>query len=416
MSIYSKQVADLTFSDIHELQAENAQENIRLEFKGDFPGKAETLKKVSSMANTYGGYIVIGAQEDGKGNLTTLDGVLAAKGNKQTLIQWCYDGISPPLMPFVKEIPHNDNPTKVFYVIYVEESFQAPHFINNRKGCYIRTDEFSQRFEPRLATYEELRFLLNRRQESLSLREEIIARAHARFERNSSVNYGQKLRHYSTMSLAIAPFFPGPFSLEVNDLEDAIRASQLRARGTLLFPGENLRSALGSFYHPDPRAKMAIAYFEASVHGLLFFGQGLVDRASPTSDKKLYSNHTIGWLIFYLKYANVFYRNAGYDGALYVQLHFDRLEGTKFVLVHPQLSKIGDGKQLATELDDTIHITIRTDTKMLQNGLTKFTRDLVRRIGFAFGWAEVFAVDDPIVDVYIDQARQYLKLEEESSS
>ena len=64
MSIYDKTVADLATSDLQELLDERAVENIRLEFKRQDVGKDEWLKKLSSFANTYGGYLVVGAEAD----------------------------------------------------------------------------------------------------------------------------------------------------------------------------------------------------------------------------------------------------------------------------------------------------------------------------------------------------------------
>jgi len=38
---------------------------VRLEFKSEVPTKDEVLKKLSSFANTFGGYLVIGAKANG---------------------------------------------------------------------------------------------------------------------------------------------------------------------------------------------------------------------------------------------------------------------------------------------------------------------------------------------------------------
>jgi hypothetical protein len=42
-------------------------------------------------------------------------------------------------------------------------SWRSTSSINGRKGLYVRTDEFSARFEARLATENEIRSLLDRR-------------------------------------------------------------------------------------------------------------------------------------------------------------------------------------------------------------------------------------------------------------
>jgi predicted HTH transcriptional regulator len=61
MSIYVTPLSQLAAANLQELLDGAAVENIRLEFKLLVPNKDETLKKLSSFANTYGGFVVIGA-------------------------------------------------------------------------------------------------------------------------------------------------------------------------------------------------------------------------------------------------------------------------------------------------------------------------------------------------------------------
>lgn len=58
MSIFTKPVSQLGTADLEELLHEGAVENARLEFKLEVPNKDETLKKLSSFANTFGGFMV----------------------------------------------------------------------------------------------------------------------------------------------------------------------------------------------------------------------------------------------------------------------------------------------------------------------------------------------------------------------
>jgi predicted HTH transcriptional regulator len=73
MSIYDCSIEQLTTDDIAALLAEGAVENVRLEFKREDPDKDEWLKKLSSLANTYGGYLVLGAEADRNGQLRGKD-------------------------------------------------------------------------------------------------------------------------------------------------------------------------------------------------------------------------------------------------------------------------------------------------------------------------------------------------------
>lgn len=143
MSIFAKPVSQIAQADLQELLNDRAVENLRLEFKREVPTKDETLKKLSSFANTIGGMIVIGAEAgSGDGRLVGLPGVDPHSGYRQTIVQWCFDGASPPLDVDVSDAIPTGQGNKVCYVLSVEESDRAPHFLNGRKGVYVRTNEF----------------------------------------------------------------------------------------------------------------------------------------------------------------------------------------------------------------------------------------------------------------------------------
>jgi predicted HTH transcriptional regulator len=98
MSIYNKPLSQIRTEDLNELLTEGAVESVRLEFKQEVPGKDETLKKLSSFANTFGGYMVVGAKaSSADGRIEDLPGVDVQAGYKQKIVQWCFEAVSPPL-------------------------------------------------------------------------------------------------------------------------------------------------------------------------------------------------------------------------------------------------------------------------------------------------------------------------------
>ena len=52
MSIFSKPLSQISPTDLAELLAMQAVENVRLEFKREIPTRDETLKKLSSFAKS----------------------------------------------------------------------------------------------------------------------------------------------------------------------------------------------------------------------------------------------------------------------------------------------------------------------------------------------------------------------------
>src|SRR5689334_7499535 len=133
MSIYTKPVSQLAEVDLQELLQDRAIENARLEFKSEVPNKDETLKKLSGFANAFGGHVVVGAKASSSdGRLEALAGVDEQPGYKQKVIDWCFNGAMPPLTVEVSD-PLAINNGKVCYVVRVEESDVAPHFLNGRR-------------------------------------------------------------------------------------------------------------------------------------------------------------------------------------------------------------------------------------------------------------------------------------------
>jgi predicted HTH transcriptional regulator len=145
MSIFTKVVSEIATADLQELLQDGAVENSRLEFKLDVPTKDETLKKLSSFANTFGGFMVVGAAAlSADGRVSGLPGVDVEAGYKQKVVDWCFGAVSPPLVAEVSDpIPAPAGGGKVCYVVRTDESDVAPHFLNGRKGVWVRTDEFS---------------------------------------------------------------------------------------------------------------------------------------------------------------------------------------------------------------------------------------------------------------------------------
>ena len=92
-------------------------------------------------------------------------------------------------------------------MIFVRESDLAPHFLSGRKGVYVRTDEFSSRFEARLATENELRHLLDRRDLIRKRRTALIDRARERFQSFTESRYRDFRKELTTPKETIGARF-----------------------------------------------------------------------------------------------------------------------------------------------------------------------------------------------------------------
>ena len=130
-----------------------------MEFKRQVPDKELTPSKLSSFVSAFDGLLVVGARADSTNDrIRDLPGVDDEPSYKQKVVHWRFGTVSLPVDVEVSDpIPAHAGNGKFCYVIKAAESDVAPQSLNGRKGVWVRTDEFSARFEPRLANEDELR-------------------------------------------------------------------------------------------------------------------------------------------------------------------------------------------------------------------------------------------------------------------
>lgn len=397
MTIFGKSIDKISSADLAELLADSAVENVRLEFKRDVPAKDETLKKVSSFANTYGGYVVVGAEASSTdGRLTALPGVPPEAGYKQRLIQWAYEGLFPPLTVAVSAgIPTPDDPSRVCYVIEVPESTEAPHFVNGRKGAYVRTDEFSQRFRPELASYAEIQHLANRRQALVNRRTELLRRSHKRFDAYTTLEYkshpGTVGSLGATAIVSACPVYPAEQLVSQTHLNGIVRELRIDWRQekypSVRAPVTQYESVLllGGAW--------AFSVVEVTTWGHVFMGVEVEevretenpnkpDAVEKTTGIHLY--HLVGTLLAHLEYLRQLYEKLEYAGHLLLTVELHRIRGIPFIIFPKNRPKVSP----TSPIDEDVTLVLETSTEALSGGRDALVRDLLRSLLFALNWAE----------------------------
>ena len=388
MSIFMRPVSQLTPEDLEELVAELAVENVRLEFKREVPTKDETLKKLSSFANTFGGFVVIGAEANSTdGRIVGLPGVDVQPGYKQTVAQWCFGGVSPPLAAEVSDpIPTPARNGKVCYVLYISESELAPHFLNGRKGVYVRTDEFSSRFEAQLARENELRHLLDRRKLIRDRRTRLVERARRRFQSFTEQRYQEFSRGTESIGarfdLAIVPRFPARPVCDHAHLLTLLKAKSVNWRG-VGFP----RDALGFISQHESvialRPGSSFSMLEANVWGMLFYATEIEEKRKEYSG--IHLNQFLGNLLVFIEHASLMLREFGYVGSLRVELMMNAVRGVPWIYFDRGFPEVGR----RSELDDAVWFSIAATSDDLIDKPDGIAMNVLRYIFFATTWPEV---------------------------
>ena len=388
MSIFSKPLSQISPTDLAELLAMQAVENVRLEFKREIPTRDETLKKLSSFANTFGGFIVIGAEADSKdGRLVALPGVDPQSSFKQTIVQWCTEGVSPIVEVDVSDaIPTTSCPGKVCYVVYSPESDLTPHFLNGRKGVWVRTNEFSARFEARLGDEDELEHLAERRRKVRERQGSLVARARRRFETFAERRYNELGRNprglTSHFSLCVVPRFPSRLLCSQADLRSILKDVHLEWR-QVGFPRASVGFASQHESELVLRPGSAFSLLEANCWGLLFYATELGEENETYQG--IHVNRFVGNLLVFLRHAREMMKRLGYHGQLMYEVRLQRILGEKWIdFVGPNPAVDGP----ASELDDEVTFSIFTSSDELFDRTDAVARDLLRFLFFSTNWPE----------------------------
>src|SRR5438445_11136136 len=93
-------------------------ESAILEYKRDVHDWDDIVKELVAFANTFGGHIILGADADRSGRLTSLPGMAPVAGFEQRIIDLCFTHVVPPLTPFPSPAIALPASPRVAYVIH----------------------------------------------------------------------------------------------------------------------------------------------------------------------------------------------------------------------------------------------------------------------------------------------------------
>ncbi len=393
MSIFGKGIDALGTQDLAELLASAAVENVRLEFKREAPARDETLKKVSSLANTLGGFIVVGADAPSSdGKLQTLPGIDVQAGYKQQIVQWCYEGIWPPVEPLVSPpIPSPSDSSKVCYVIEVPASLEAPHYLNGRKGSYVRTNEFSQRFEPRLAKYEEIEHLRARREAVVQRREGLARRADERFAQYTELFHAASPasdgKPGAMVRFSVLPSFPAQAVMEGAQLFNLIQSTSVQWRQVGFPRSDRTVTQRDSVLQFNPGVFFSL--LEASTYGCLFYSRE-IEEARETEPGQppphlIHLASFMGHLLVWMEHARRVIRGSPVRGPLLVRLRLSGIRGLDFIEYSQSNRPIS---RAVSVLDDEVLVEIQASAEELIGARDSIAKTLCSQLFFSVNWPD----------------------------
>lgn len=382
--MFNKPVGSLTTQDLEELLVSAPLESVRLEFKSAAPGPDELVKKLSGFANTFGGYLIVGAAENA-GRLAALPGIEPRPDYRQTITQQCASGIVPLIDVFVSDpIPTPADDGKVCYVIFVPESDRTPHFVSGRKGAYVRVDEHSHRVADKLATYDEILQLSNRRQRLVDQRQALVGRARVRFSQfSTTISPREDGTPRASAMIGVIPRYPSKQLVDHPSLLKLAREVRVAWR-SVGFPQEYTPLSQHESALLPTEYERGQSLVEVNAWGLVTSAWTIEHSIGQGSNiVGIHLKYLLGMVLVLLEYAGRMHARMGFEGPLQVVGALERIRGVPLYGFHFNFpERISESR-----FDDGVEFSFEATTEDLLARRDEIAGRVIQAILYALGWA-----------------------------
>ena len=133
-NIFQKKLDEIVCSDIKNLITIGYKERQSIEYKKEMYGrsdsdKKEMLKDISSMANAYGGYLLIGIEADASGIPIKPFHISDAEKERDRIEQSCLSSIEPRISGLKSKTIKLDSGEEII-IIFIPRSIKKPHMVS----------------------------------------------------------------------------------------------------------------------------------------------------------------------------------------------------------------------------------------------------------------------------------------------
>jgi hypothetical protein len=382
--LFNIPIEKITIQDIERFLQSGVREKTLFELKRQFPNKLE--KVIASMANTFGGMILIGVEETATGEgIVPIMGVPLEPGLRERVIQIGLDGIYPPLIPDVRVVDFKSDPAleksdRAVIVIHVQESEIGGHAVDHRTTVYVRVDNVSDWM--RKATVEESEWFREKRHKSLAEKARIIEQAqqHAReylirlrtrFQRSTSEPKGRFV-------IWTVPTFPRQSIGTPKKLFDVTPGLVRRNLQTSppSFPYGNLCPVIDGLYLADNETS-EFYFTEIHQQGLIYTEHEFRwDKYQPDGLEFMPSGAAI-LLRTGAEFGCALYEHFGYFGQCDLHLGLVGIKDRAVKSSYHRMPQI---------MDNTLAVERTISTRIDHDALFSICKEMMREVYWAFGW------------------------------
>lgn len=384
--LYRKPIGEITWEDVVEFCEQQIPEGGYLDYKEDFPSKLE--KTIAALANTLGGLILIGVEEDQENKpVLPVKGIEFKRGLSERITNIILTNIAPPIFPEI-QVCLNSDKSRAIIVIRIHPSEHTPHAISSNTQVYLRT---GNRNKPEsLAGVDQIEWLSEKRQKSVTLRQQLSQEAERRFRRQYGRRFLGSAGSDSIMlkglfTLSLCPLYPKDYFCNPPELNQVVSDLFVRDyfRTDDFFPitrhrnGEIVKNGITLVFLEKDMAY----YTELNSFGLYYYRQILQSRYKPPGNQDIMmimrATEMFARLDEFIDSGNKFYKNLSYYGPLRFEMELDSI--LDYALgPYPE-------QDLLYSLEDQIHFDENLLAGTLEERKFELIYGAVRRIGWAFG-------------------------------
>ncbi len=373
---------------------------MNLDYKASMPEKLENT--VCALANTYGGVIVIGINEENYAPKLPVEGMPLQEGFYEQAIQIIMSNISPPIMPEVQVCAKGG---KCFVVIRVQESDIGPHATAGNTKIYFRTGKRNQPED--IADVDRILWLASRRQKANELREQLFSSMLKRAEnamvlKKAKIEFGQAALLASPLH-PYQPFVQYDQMLEIGRTVQAFWEDYKIPRNAY-----DARVVLnGVAYSYLMEGVNLYSYTEYNQYGLAChiedFGWNINDPKNKDQvvDQQIRLHHIVRSVDVFLQSCAHFFKELGFWGVVKFQFRLDGIAFKNFV----PLGEYHYGTpKTQSILDPHVQLERAIPAKMLDspNGRASFTLQFCTELAWAFGYPK----EGPSIERYLKENRR----------
>lgn len=396
MHIYTKRISDIAWADVEEFCRSKVTENTYLDYKREFP--ADLAKTISAMANTFGGVVIIGVDEDGSGTpLLPLAGVPMERGLEERVVNMMVNAVSPPIIPEVTVCMSADR-NRAVLIIRVAQSTDAPHAMQSNTRVYVRTGKRNAPEE--LADLDRIQWLTDRRHRAELFREQLLERAAQRFlhlrdgivpgtPKTDEPDCSPGRPQPGSLTVALMPVYPQHRLTESFRLESIAREIRVRdpiGTDQFLFPFPSVPTRLvqdGLVMHLSGTGGLRTYHTHLNLYGLYFFKQSLLytipEQHRPGYQEPytfLRASELIARVYEMAESGYKFYAALGYRGPLRFICGIDRILGLP----------LRTGNSSRYSADTAVESSVTVTVEALQGEPPDIAHRLLRSALLAFDW------------------------------